>query len=269
LISTSNQSNELITLKNERNLSSNNYNQIFRKNLDGKIFSIMGNPNLGEVRGVLLGIENPKGGTSSPVNTEVWINEMRLSGLDESGGWAAVGQMNMQLSDLGSISMSANIHTAGFGQLEQRVNDRYRDDLKQFDMSTTLQLGKLLPKSIGLEIPFFASISNTISSPKFDPFDKDVTLKDKYRLYRSQRDSIRNSAVDFIGLRTINFTNVRFNPNPDKKIQLWSKSNFDFSYSMTQTNQHNPLIEKNQVNKTNLFCFVLHLLIVYLLLLNV
>jgi len=241
---------ELITLKNERNLSSNNYNQIFRKNIDGKIFSIMGNPNLGEVRGVLLGVENPKGGTSSPVNTEVWVNEMRLSGLDESGGWAAVGQMNMQLSDLGSVSMSANLHTAGFGQLEQRVNDRYRDDLKQFDMSTTLQLGKLLPKNIGLEIPFFASISNTMSSPKFDPFDKDVTLKDKYKLYKSQRDSIRNSAIDFIGLKTINFTNVRFSPNPDKKIQLWSKSNFDFSYSITQTNQHNPLIEKNQVNKS-------------------
>jgi cell surface protein SprA len=189
----------------------------------------MGNPNLGEVRGVLLGIENPKGGTSSPVNTEVWINEMRLSGLDESGGWAAVGQMNMQLSDLGSVSMSANIHTAGFGQLEQRVNDRYRDDLKQFDMSTTLQLGKLLPKEIGLEIPFFASVSNTMSSPKFDPFDKDIKLKDKYRLYKSQRDSIRNNAEDFIGLRTINFTNVRFSPKPDEKIQLWSKSNFDFS----------------------------------------
>jgi len=241
---------DLITLKNERNLSTNNFNQIFRKNLDGKIFSIMGNPNIGEVRGVLLGIENPKGGTSGSINTEVWVNELRLSGLDESGGWAAVGQMNMQLSDLGSITMSANIHTAGFGQLEQRVNDRYRDDLKQFDVSTNLQLGKLLPKEVGLEIPFFASISNTISSPKFDPYDRDITLKDKYRLYRSQRDSIRNSAVDFIGLKTINFTNVRFTADPNKKIQLWSRSNFDFSYSMTQTNQHNPLIERNQINKT-------------------
>jgi cell surface protein SprA len=241
---------DLIKLKNERNLNTNNASSIYRKTIDGKIFSIMGNPNLGEVKGVLLGMENPKDGIGSTVNTEIWVNELRLSGLDEAGGWAAVGQMNIQLSDLGSISMSTNIHTAGFGQLEQRVNERYRDDFKQFDVSTNLQLGKLLPKGLGLEIPFFANLSQTISSPQYDPYDKDITLKEKLRTYRSLRDSIKNDAVDFIGLKTINFTNVRFVQKQDKKIRLWSISNFDFSYSITETKQHNPLIENNQINKT-------------------
>jgi len=31
---------------------------------------------------------------------------------------------------------------------------------------------------------------------------------------------------------------------------LWSLSNFDFSYSLTQTKQHNPLTENNEVAKT-------------------
>jgi cell surface protein SprA len=242
---------ELIRLKNERNLNTTNLTSIYRKKINGKYFSIVGNPNLGEVKGILVGVENPKdpaGGRE--VNVEVWINELRLSGLDEKGGWAAVGQMNMQLSDLGSISMSANIHTVGFGQLEQRVNDRYRDDLKQFDISANVQLGKLLPKQIGLEIPFFANLSRIISSPQYDPFDKDITLKDKLNLFKDKRDSIRNESVDFTGIRTFNFTNVRFAQNPDKKIRLWSISNFDFSYSFTETIQHNPLIENNEVSKT-------------------
>ena len=242
---------ELVKLKNERNLYSNNSTVIYRKTINGKIYSIMGNPNLGEVRGVLAGIENakdPSGGRA--VNVEAWINELRLSGLNEKGGWAAVGQMNLQLADLGSISMSTNIHTIGFGQLEQRVNDRYRDDYKQFDLSTNLQLGKLLPKKLGLEVPFFANISQMISSPEYDPYDKDITLKQKLSLYKNKRDSIRRDAVDFTGIKTFNFTNVRFTPKFDKKIRLWSISNFDFSYSVTQTSQHNPLIDKNQVNKS-------------------
>ncbi|MEY4728015.1 MAG: cell surface protein SprA, partial [Bacteroidota bacterium] len=170
----------LILIKNERNLNTNNPNAIYRKNINGVVFSIKGNPNLGEVKGILAGLENPLDpGGGRAVNAEVWINELRLSGLDEEGGWAAVGQMNLQLADLGNVSMSANIHTIGFGQLEQRVNDRFRDDFTQFDISTNLQLGKLLPKQIGLEIPFFANLSQTISTPEYDPYDKDVTLKDK------------------------------------------------------------------------------------------
>jgi cell surface protein SprA len=241
----------LIQLKNERNLNTNNPNAIYRKNVNGKIFSIRGNPNLGEVKGILAGLENPPDPAGGrPVNAEVWINELRLSGLDEDGGWAAVGQMNLQLADLGNVSMSANVHTIGFGQLEQRVNDRFRDDFQQFDISTNLQLGKLLPKQLGLEIPFFANLSQTISTPEYDPYDKDVTLKEKLRIFKDERDSIRNDAVDFVGLKTFNFTNVRFNQPANKKIRLWSISNFDFSYSFTETKQHNPLVESNQVSKS-------------------
>jgi cell surface protein SprA len=211
----------------------------------------MGNPNLGEVKGMLAGIENPKDATGGRfLSTEVWINELRLSGLNEEGGWAAVGQMNLQLADLGTISMSGNVHTIGFGQLEQRVNDRFRDNLQQFDLSTNLQLGKLLPKQVGLEIPFFANLSQTISSPEYDPYDKDITLKEKFRLYRDKRDSIRNDAVDFTGNKTFNFTNVRFAPRPEQKNRLWNISNFDFSYSFSETKQRNPLIENNEVSRT-------------------
>jgi cell surface protein SprA len=242
---------ELIKLKNERNLRTNNATAIYRKVINGKVFSILGNPNLGEVKGILAGIENPKDASGGRIiNTEVWINELRLSGLNEEGGWAAVGQMNLQLADLGTVSMSANIHTIGFGQLEQRVNDRFRDNLQQFDLSTNLQLGKLLPKQIGLEIPFFANLSQTVSSPEFDPYDKDITLKEKFSLYKDKRDSIKNDAVDFTGTKTFNFTNVRFAPKPDQKIRLWSITNFDFSYSFTETIQRNPLIENNEVSRT-------------------
>ena len=241
---------ELVRLKTERNVNNASPNAIYRKNVGGRTLSIVGNPNLGEVRGILVGVENTrKVDVGRPVCTEVWINELRLSGIDDEGGWAGVAQVNLQLSDLGQVSLAGNFHTRGFGQLEQRVMERFRDDFLQFDLSANLQLGKLLPKRLGLQLPFFANISRVTSTPQFDPYDKDVLLRDKIKAFGQKRDSIRESSVDMTSIRTFNFTNVRFMPQGERKVRPWSLSNFDFSYSFTQTRQQNPLIESNEVRK--------------------
>jgi cell surface protein SprA len=187
---------EFIRLKVERNVQNISPTSIYRKLIDGKTYSIVGNPNIGEVKGILVGIENAKdiSGSGKPIFMEAWINELRLSGIDEKGGWAAVGQVNMQLADLGTLSMSGNIHTIGFGQLEQRANDRYRDDFTQFDLSANLQLGKLLPKRYGIEIPFFANFSQIVSSPQYDPYDKDVLLKEKVKAFGGAAGDSRGTA---------------------------------------------------------------------------
>jgi len=241
---------DLVQLKTERNLNNNNPNAIYRRRVGEKIYGIVGNPNLGEVRGILVGIENLRDASGGrPVCAEVWINELRLSEIDQSGGWAAVGQVNMQLSDLGTVSLSGNVHTRGFGQLEQRVMERFRDDFTQFDASANLQLGKLLPKGLGLQIPFFANFSHVSSTPQFDPYDKDVLLRDKIRAFGTRSDSIRSESIDFTSIRTINFNNVRLSPPQDGKAKPWSLSNFDVSYSYTSTRQYNPLIELNEVTR--------------------
>jgi len=237
----------LTNLKNQRNLSINNPNQIYRQVIDGRTYSVFGSPNLGEIRGVFVGVEN---GIDASVCTEVWINELRLSNIDEKGGWAALGRVDLALSDLGNISISVNTHTTGFGSLEQKINERYMDDFMQFDATTNLQLGKLLPKRWGIEIPFYGSYSRTTSLPEFDPYDKDILLKTKLKAASgSKKDSIRNDAIDELTIKTLNFTNVRKAATNGKRIRLWSVSNFDVSYSFTQTTHHNPLIESNEITR--------------------
>jgi cell surface protein SprA len=224
--------------------------KIFRKlQANGQTYSIIGNPNLAEVRGILLGVENTNASTADAC-AEVWFNELRLSALDEKGGWAALGRLDLTLADLGTISVSANLHSKGFGTLEQRVNDRYRDDLTQFDINANLELGKLFPKKLGLSLPVYAGYTQTVSKPEYDPYDGDVTLKNKLKnADPSQRDSIRNDAIDFTSTTTLNFTNVRFNKTNGKKPKVYDISNFDVSYSYLKTEAHNPLIESNEVTK--------------------
>ncbi len=124
----------LTQLKNSRNLSSAPLNAVYSQlQPNGQTYSVMGNPNLGEVTGILMGVKNINSGTACG---EVWFNELRLSSLDEKGGWAALGRIDANLADLGTISISANTHSNGFGTLEQRVDERYKDYFLQFDAAS-------------------------------------------------------------------------------------------------------------------------------------
>lgn len=216
----------------------------------GNYLSVMGNPNLGDVRSIMLGVTNPKD-DGLPKCGEVWFNELRLSGLDEKGGYAGMGRVDMQLADLGTISVSGNMHTAGFGNLDQRVNERFRDNYLQYDAAANLDLGKLLPKRASLSIPVYAGYSRAVSRPEYDPYDLDIKLKDKLRMARSdyERDSIRKAAEDFTAIKSLNFTNVRRMNLNRKKNHLWDIENFDISYSFTQSTSHNPIIESDELTK--------------------
>ncbi len=65
--------------------------------------TIVGNPSLAEVKVLMIGIRNKSREVKSG---EIWVNEMRLTEFDEEGGWAAQGNVDLALSDLGTIHFS-------------------------------------------------------------------------------------------------------------------------------------------------------------------
>ncbi len=236
---------QLVKLKVARNNAVPTSQYFKQTTADGKEYAILGNPNLGEVRIFFLGIENRNNQNAC---AEVWFNELRLAEINEDGGYAALGRVDIKLADLGTVYFSGSVRSTGFGGIEQRVNERAREDLSQFDIAANLELGKLLPEKAGLSIPFYASVSQTVSAPEYDPYDLDVKLKDKLSASPAgRRDSIRNDAVDKRTIKTVNFSNVRKNNTSGKKTQLWSIENIDLSYSYYKEEQHNPLIENNEI----------------------
>ena len=241
----------LVKLKQSRNANASAIiTKIYRElQANGQEYAVIGNPNLAEIRGVLIGVENSK--SQSAACGEMWVNELRLISLDEHGGYAALGRVDLNLADLGTISVSGNVHSAGFGTLEQRVNERYRDNFMQFDVSANMELGKLLPKKAAISLPLFASYTQSVSKPEYDPYDMDIKLNDKLKsaTSKAQRDSIKNDAIDFTSTTSVNFTNVRKNRTGTKKPKIYDISNIDVSYSYLNTKKHNPLIESDEVTK--------------------
>ena len=241
---------ELTRLKSRRNIAQWSPSLYYSETLaDGRVFAVLGNPNLGEVKGMMLAVEN-----NSPTNAcaEVWFNELRFSHLDEKGGYAALGRVDLKLADLGNISLAGTVRTQGFGTLEQRVNQRSREDLYTFDLLANIDAGKLFPKNFGLQIPVYTGLSKITSTPEYDPYDLDIRLKDKlkYTPTKEDKDSIRTNAQDITTIKTLNFTNVRKIKTDGKQPKIWSITNLDFNYSYIETQQHNPLIDNYEMRRT-------------------
>ncbi len=238
---------DLVNLKARRNRSGGPPSDYyFETTADGRIYAVLGNPNLGEVRAMLMAVQNLRKET---LWTEVWFNELRLAELDEKGGWAANARIDFKLADLGTLTLAGTARSQGFGNIDQRVNERAREDVYTLDATATIEAGKLLPKKLGMQIPVYAGISYRVSTPEYDPYDLDIKLKDKLR-DATKPNTIRSDAQDVTTIKTVNLTNVRKLKTDGKKPMPWSVTNFDFNYSYIQTLSHNPLIEHDELRRT-------------------
>ncbi|MCL2133619.1 MAG: cell surface protein SprA [Bacteroidales bacterium] len=199
---------------------------------------IVGNPNLGSVRALMVGIRNPAK-LNNPADdglsksTVVWINELRLTNFDESSGYAANARISTKLADLGNVTVSGNMMTPNFGGLESKINDRSQVYMYQYDIAANLELGKFFPSSFGVRLPVFFGFMENYTTPKYNPFDQDIKLNDALHFMSpSERDSLRNMVMDYKQRLALNFTNVRVaTNNTDQKALHLSNLYTSFAYN--------------------------------------
>ena len=120
---------------------------------------IKGNPTLGYLKNVMIGLRNPEGGEFNLCG-EVWVNELRVAGLEERGGVAALARLDMDLADFGNMGISTTYSSIGYGALDQKLDERAKESVFQFDASAGLELGKFFGDDAGIRIPFYAQVQH-------------------------------------------------------------------------------------------------------------
>ncbi len=224
---------------------------------DGKKLRILGNPSLGTVRNIMIGIRNPKKtalGSDDGLDKSaiVWVNELRLTDVNNKGGWAANARFSTTLADFGSISVSGNIKTAGFGGLETRINERLMNDTYQYDIVTNFELGKFFPDRFGVKIPMFFGFSEYYETPYYNPYDQDVRLKDVLDSYETkrERDSLRRMVQTLTRRKAFSLSNIRV--VPDGSIpHVFSVSNISAGYAFNETYSRSSTIQGNTQKNFN------------------
>lgn len=211
--------------------------------------TVKGNPNLGYVKGLMIGIRNKQGGI--PRCGEVWINELRMTGFDERGGVAAVSRVDFQLADLGTLTLSGAYSSLGWGGLDQRVQQRAITSNYQYDISTNLELSKFIPGKTGLKIPFYYQYTTNVKTPEYDPYDLDIKLRDKLNQHTgADRDSLREQAIEYENIQSYSFNNVRKErTNKTATPMPWDVENFSVTYGHSRTKRTDPIIARDQTDQ--------------------
>ncbi len=247
-----------INLELQKLLSAKQYRNTFmRENPNGNVslmtpfvqmdgnnrITVVGTPTLSGVKTIMMGIRNPKSIPGSLNDdgldkcAEVWVNELRVTDFDEHGGWAANTVVSADLADLGNVVVAGNVSTAGFGSLEQKINERQQENILGYDIATNLELGKFFPETTGIRIPMHYDISESFENPEYNPLNPDIKYADDLSTFatKAERDSVKEISRDYTKRTSFNLMNVKkMRTGTSAKQNIYDIENFDFTYQYSQ-----------------------------------
>lgn len=179
---------------------------------------IKGRPSLGNITTIVIGIRNgtPRTEPGGPLDRILWVNEIRLSEIDNKGGYAGNASLNFNLGDFAVINTNASYSSVGFGNIDSKPAERNQSTQSAFSINTAVNLDKFLPEKTGVKIPVNYSYSQTIEDPKYNPLDTDVEFKKAAN--REQLKKVARTYTQQRSLGVVNMHKERVNPNKKPKF---------------------------------------------------
>ncbi|MCM1369698.1 MAG: cell surface protein SprA [Candidatus Amulumruptor caecigallinarius] len=245
----------LTSVKTERNRERANhtegvgYNQLYSihdPNNEHNSAAVMGNPSLSDVRVMLIGVRNRSNSTKDGT---VWINELKVTEFNESGGWALNANASLSLSDVAMVNFSYHRETDGFGSVDQGLSQRRLDTYDQYNLVVQGDIGKVVPEKIKLSAPIYYARSQETLTPKYNPLDQDILLKDALNAAgsKAEEDSIKSYAITKKTTESFSLSNMRFNVS-SKNPMPWDPANFTLAFSFNKQRNTDPTTEYQHTN---------------------
>ena len=134
----------------------------------GATFQIRGEPTLNRVTYISVGVENPAGKGVAFLSGEVWANELRLTDVDDTPGWAYRFETTAKFADVAGFQFSMQKRDPFFHGIEERFGSRM--DKTDWTLSANIGLEKFLPDSWGgTQLGVTYSHVESMQKPRYMP----------------------------------------------------------------------------------------------------
>lgn len=160
-------------------------------------YGVRGRPALTDVKRVSLGVLNE--GEQS-IDGEVWVDELRLTGIRREKGASANLALALGFADLLSFNFGVNRSTAEFRGLGQ-VPSFYNST--RFSGGANLNLSKFLPETWGVSLPLRADYFRGLGYPKYYS-GSDIELDAEGTREQSSLSETRQLSLNFSKSRSQN-----------------------------------------------------------------
>ena len=205
----------------------------------GATYQIRGNPRLDRVQFISIGIKNPENKGAPVISGELWVDELRLTDVDNTHGWAYKVDANIKLADIGNIAFSFSKRDPFFHGLEDHFGTLNTN--RTWSLSTSFAIDKFLPETWnGSVFSLSYSHAESIDQPLYLP-GTDI-LVEKAAQY-ANADSVRSQSETMSITDSYSVPMLKFNI----PIKTWLVSEtinkMSFGYNYTKSFQRNPSTE--------------------------
>ncbi len=220
----------------------------------GSKYYLKGSPTLTSIQYLAIEVLNASNPSKHPgkiITGEVWVDELRLTDVDNSPGSAYKLDANIKLADVATIGFSFMHQSPNFHSLEDQFGNR--TDMLSWNLTSTMNFDKFLPESwTGTLLPFTYSHSENYQRPEYVP-GSDVLVGSAQQQAAdaiAKGDTLISKPSDIlIASQTLNVTNSYALPSLHLNIPLdtWlvtkTINQMVFGYSYSSTFQRSPTIE--------------------------
>jgi len=193
---------KLTAIKSTRDIEQIPTTDLFEVPVEGKeghFYGIKGKPTLTKITFLQFGVYNTpkKSGMNifdESVSGQIWLNELRVLGADNTKGWAYRTNASLKLADLATISVNTSQTDPYFHKLNQQFGNRV--DARNWGVSVKLDVLKLLPFNLkGSNFNLVYSRTESVSKPLYLP-GTDILVKAAASRKRQSIEKNNSNNVD-------------------------------------------------------------------------
>ncbi|MCD6101567.1 MAG: cell surface protein SprA, partial [Candidatus Cloacimonetes bacterium] len=196
-------------------------------------FRIIGNPSLGHIKQVVVGLLRPDSLTTN-FTGNIYFDDIRVANPCDEMGVASRISLRTNIADIADISASFSNQTPNFYTLGQERGSGTNS--YKYTLNNKINLNKFLPGSWGFNIPLKVDYSFSESKPRFQP-NSDVELTSE-----AEKDSLKTLVETKTA--SINFSKSKKSSNPFVKylidnLKLSARASNKVSLSPTRKDTSN------------------------------